>query len=205
MIVDRKSRLAIEYLYRLRELEPLTAIYWVYAAGEEHFRNSHLSIAEAVPREFRQQFEEMRKSLLSELKDAHMDVQELVRSWLQSETSGPWLVVLDNADNPDGFLQSGDSTKFLRKYIPQSANGHTLITSRRKDVAISLVGGEASLIHLGNLAAEESVELFRKLLPYQPASDGQIPKLAQALDRLPLVIKQAAAYITSLSILIEDE
>lgn len=204
LVVDRKSRLAIEHLHRLRGLEPLTAIYWVYAAGEAQFRNSFLSILEDIPQDFRQQFEKLQEFTLGGRENAYIDFLELVRSWLQSDKSGPWLVVLDNADDPYGFLHSGDSTRSLTKYLPQSADGHLLITSRRKDVAISLVSGEASLIHLGYLAAEESIELLRKLLPNDPAPDEQVLKLAQALDRLPLAIKQAAAYISSLSISIDE-
>ena len=204
MVINRKSRLAIEYLHRLMDLEPRTAIYWIYAAGEVQFRNAFLSILEVIPREFRQQFEEIRKYTLAHGENVHTDALELVHSWLQSETSGPWFIILDNADDPDGFLQSGGSTKSLAKFLPQSANGYLLITSRRKDVAISLVSGEDCLIHLDVLAVEESIHLFRKLLPSDSASDGQVLNLAQALDRLPLAIKQAAAYISSLSISIED-
>jgi hypothetical protein len=37
-------------------------------------------------------------------KDSSRDVKGIVKSWLESEASGNWVLVLDNADNKDDFF-----------------------------------------------------------------------------------------------------
>jgi hypothetical protein len=76
----------------------------------------------------------------------------LVARWLRDEKKGKWLLVLDNADN-DVVLSipqvsalkavaSGETSQLKRPlsaYLPQSANGALLVTTRTRSVASKLV------------------------------------------------------------------
>ena len=85
-------------------------------------------------------------------KDPKENIFEIVARWLQDESKGTWLLVLDNLDD-DAILstpqtatskaQSGDGVGQLLRpssaYLPQSQNGATLITTRTWSVATKLV------------------------------------------------------------------
>ncbi|KAF2496773.1 hypothetical protein BU16DRAFT_560090 [Lophium mytilinum] len=198
-----KSRLAIEYMYRIREASKETAIFWVYAAGEPQFRNSYLSIYDTIPKDFKKSYEQSHS--VPESPDVRSETLAVVQSWLQSEGSGPWLMVLDNADDPEVILKSepGAVQATMRQYLPGPNKGRILITSRRKDVALSLVSGDNCLVHIEHLQPDEATRFFRKLLPNDPASDEIVLELSSHLEFLPLAIKQAASSISSMSISIE--
>jgi hypothetical protein len=68
---------------------------------------------------------------LSDLDDSKIDIVELIFQWLESNNSGEWLIILDNADSADVFSQSGgdrrqmgDPTEniiTLSDYLPQNS------------------------------------------------------------------------------------
>jgi tetratricopeptide (TPR) repeat protein len=103
---------------------------------------------------------------------------EAVRRWLESEASGRWLLVLDNADEPDG----------LRGYLPSRGAGHVLLTSRRQRW-----GPSVRAIEVRQMQPRESVRL---LLGRSGQSDaGAAGRLAEALGHLPLALAQDAGYL----------
>src|SRR5690242_17336117 len=84
--------------------------------------------------------------------DQQADVFKLAHDWLRSESHGPWLLVLDNADDP-GILsapQDGNGAtpkmgensilqNHLSRYLPECSHGSLLVTSRTKRAALELV------------------------------------------------------------------
>jgi tetratricopeptide (TPR) repeat protein len=95
------------------------------------------------------------------------------------ERSG-WLVVFDNAPDPAAVAE----------FLPGAGGGHVLVTSRN-----SAWQGIAHPVPVDLLPLGSAVEL---LLRRTGDSDEQTAaQLAEALDRLPLALEQAAAYAST--------
>jgi hypothetical protein len=64
-------------------------VFWIYAANAARFDQAYRDIA--------------RKLKLPRVDDTDIDACELLSDWLNDDGSGPWLMILDNADNRDLF------------------------------------------------------------------------------------------------------
>ena len=137
--------------------------------------------------------------------DPQVDVLQLVSRWLADEGNGPWLLILDNADDANMFSyampqlanqQKLDSFKQpLLAYIPQTTNGLILVTSRNTDAAYKLTGDHRCIIQVGPLDTSEGLSLLKtKLTDEHPVAISQ--ELLTALNHIPLAITQAAAFIS---------
>jgi tetratricopeptide (TPR) repeat protein len=109
-----------------------------------------------------------------------------LKEWLESEDSGDWVLVVDNADNPSEFRDS--------RYIPQRLKGKLIVTTRSRRVANQL-GCEP--VEVPKMDANEAEVLFQRLYTgIVPATDtGLIRDLLEALEYLPLAIAGATAYM----------
>jgi hypothetical protein len=140
--------------------------------------------------------------------DPKVDILQIVSQWLQDETNGSWLLILDNADDANMFTHIKDTTgrqptqykegeishQSLLKYIPQTSKCSVLITSRYSDAAARITGNN-SMINLGLMSETESLTLLKAKLGYEPLDVDSLD-LIQALGQIPLAITQAAAYIS---------
>lgn len=113
---------------------------------------------------------------------------------------GKWTLILDNTDDDNVLLQemqaSGSSngpTQPLLAYLPQSQNGSVLITTRAKSVALRLAE-ESDIIPIEPMNDTDALALLEKKLG-KYVDRNNTPKLAAALEFMPLAIVQAAAYI----------
>jgi hypothetical protein len=156
---------------------------YTYAANIARFEQSFWDIAD--------------RAKIPGRENAGVNIVKLVSDWLCGGKK-KWLLILDNVDDA-GFLleapsnsQASGSSKPLREYLPQSQNGSTLITSRRRDAARQLVG-ERSIIPIESMGESEAVALFEKWLENEDQED--LTALAKELEYVPLAIAQAAAYI----------
>ncbi|MEN3540123.1 NB-ARC domain-containing protein, partial [Microbispora sp. ZYX-F-249] len=97
-----------------------------------------------------------------------------------------WLIVLDDVADPDDLRGL---------WPPASPYGRTLVTTRRRDAALS--GEERRLIKVGLFTEAEAVAYLTAALAahdrYEPAD--QLTALARELGYLPLALSQAAAYL----------
>lgn len=137
---------------------------------------------------------------------AEVDVLDLVHRWLRNENNGRWVMIIDNADDEavifdpvDGENDSSTppTTKkehSLSDYIPQVAHGSILITSRSRDVPFRFTDRPRDIIEVPAMDLKTSLVLLGKKLDVDAAED-ELVDLAQSLDRIPLAITQAAAYI----------
>ena len=123
--------------------------------------------------------------------DNQADVRALVHAALARDDVGPWLWIVDNADDQE-LLFGGQGV--LR--LPFNRKGSILVTTRNHDVAIRLDIRSPSLWNVEAMYRPESTELL-----CQGLSDDQIQdttntnSLLDFLTDLPLAIKQASAYI----------
>ncbi|KAH8665291.1 P-loop containing nucleoside triphosphate hydrolase protein, partial [Tricladium varicosporioides] len=178
-----KSHIAVEYCYRFKKRHPDSSVIWVYSGTTTRFNQEYKEIARQL-------------ELPGSADRSINNIVNLVRGWL-SDNHG-WLMVIDNADIEEGFLSSGEvkgSNKSLDQCIPRPYRGQILITSRNKKVANIMVEKADRIINVNPMSGEEAESLLQKKLP-KGTDSGDIPDLARVLEKLPLAITQAAAYIS---------
>src|ERR1700749_4003195 len=127
-MLARKSQLAIEYAYQVRQRSPETWVFWVHASNEARFEQSYRDIADTVK--------------IFGRRDPQVNIFKLVHDWLHEAKRGKWVLILDNLDDSHFLLDlsiysqphslSSRPSQPLREYLPQSENGSVLITSRNK-------------------------------------------------------------------------
>lgn len=126
--MERKSQLAIEYSYQVRQDDPLTWVFWIYAGNAARLREGYRTIADQVK--------------LPRRDEAGTDVVRLVDGWLRDETNGRWIIILNNLDDPAVLASPGQpnlttdagnsalDALALSSLLPQTQNGSILATSR---------------------------------------------------------------------------
>ena len=186
-----KSQIAIEYCYRYRLEHPDHHIFWAMCSNFNRFEEAYKNIA--------------RKLNLPVNSDKSVDALQVVLEWLNE--NGPWLMVLDNADDKDilfgldSQMEQDQQQKSLpaplAKYIPYSSSGAMLITTRDRSVGESIVDRPAkSVTDVMPFGVDEARQLLRnRFLESDHWSEAGTLELLEHLNYLPLPISQAAAYI----------
>ena len=161
-------------------------MFWVHASNATRIEQGYRDIAEQVK--------------IPGWQDSKADIFQLVVKWLRNEKNGKWTLIFDNADDDSVLLQemqasgsSDGSTQSLLAYLPQSRNGSILVTTRAKSVALRLAE-ESDIIPVEPMNDTDALALLEKKLGKYADRDNT-PKLAAALEFMPLAIVQAAAYI----------
>jgi len=167
-------------------------VLWVYASNAARFEQSVRDNLDQLKVRRRQ--------------DAKENVFQLLHDWLNNASNGPWLIVLDNADDARVLLDkskigeqagvtatSARHTKARIDYLPPCDHGKVLVTSRSEDAANELVY-QKDVVTVGPMEEEQALALLRKKLEVW-YTDQHAPSLARQLDSIPLALAQAAAYI----------
>jgi Tetratricopeptide repeat len=156
-----------------------SSIFWVYAGNANRFLEAYKRIASTCDIPGRD---------LPEL-----DVMELVRSYLEDRYRFQWLMIVDNVDDASFFGRNKSTDRALSDYVPKGPKGSILYTTRSRDVAMDLTP-DKNPIGIPFMNPTEARALlggnFLGLTPEQI-----IMELLEELDRLPLAIAQASAYI----------
>ena len=113
-------------------------MFWIHASNVDRVKQGYREIAG--------------RAQIPGREDPKENILELVARWLQDETKGHWLLVLDNLDNdavlsiPEAAASKAQSSNTddslqrpLSAYLPQSEHGAILITTRTRSVATKLV------------------------------------------------------------------
>ncbi|MEV7278157.1 tetratricopeptide repeat protein [Streptomyces sp. NPDC093111] len=108
---------------------------------------------------------------------------DLVWHYLHSSPE-PWLLVLDNADDPEVLGEGG--------WLRQSPQGTVIVTTRQ---AGSPVWQGARLHHLGVLPVEDAALVLRDLAP-EAGSAEDAATVARRLDCLPLALTLAGSFLS---------
>ncbi|MCJ1396593.1 hypothetical protein MMC18_009484, partial [Xylographa bjoerkii] len=147
-----KSQIAIEYNYRYRSKHPNHSIFWVPSRAFERFEKAYKDIG--------------RRLNLPGCNDPTANMLQIVADWLTDEDHSHWLMVLDNVDDADIFFSEGTSMNQyappLCRYLPQSAKGSILITSRDREAVFRLINRIEHVIDVLPMEEEDA----RTLLPY---------------------------------------
>ncbi|WP_126579944.1 FxSxx-COOH system tetratricopeptide repeat protein [Tengunoibacter tsumagoiensis] len=177
-----KTHIATEYAYRYAQ--DYDVVLWAHAESLETLISSFLSIATLLKLPQRDKKEQ--DFILSD-----------VKVWLQ--THQKWLLILDNADEPD----------LLSPFLPPSPGGHILLTTRAPGMqrlaltvevhAFSAEQGALFLLQRAGL-------LLPKAALDQALEEDRIMAIliSQELGGLPLALEQAGAYIIATGMSVQE-
>ncbi|ALC32204.1 ATP/GTP-binding protein [Streptomyces sp. CFMR 7] len=157
-----KTQVALEYVHRF--MADYDLVWWI---SSEQSDDVVASLAELAVRLGAQGGEDMAA--------ASQEAVDLLRRGVPSDR---WLLVFDNADDPET----------LRRHFPQGGSGHILVTSRNQSWSQH---GDALPVDV--FLREESVEHLQRRAP--GLSDEDANQVATAVGDLPLAVEQAAAWI----------
>ncbi|MDG4863479.1 FxSxx-COOH system tetratricopeptide repeat protein, partial [Streptomyces sp. T-3] len=158
-----KSQLAVEYVYR--HMHEYQVIWW-------------------IPSEQPQQIRQFLVALAARLKlsvgggEANTAVPAVIEALRVGEPYKNWLLVFDNAENPEA----------VRDFFPTNGPGRILVTSRNPQWASS-----ARPLEVDVFTREESRSLLQLRAP--ALDDPTADRLAETLGDLPLGIEQAAVWL----------
>jgi hypothetical protein len=112
---------------------------------------------------------------------------EAIQEWLESngDRSKPWLLVVDGLDDVNAPI-----FQFLPKH-----GGQIILTGRSEDL-VTRFADPSDGIYVDKMERTEAKRLFAKLALLPAAENSQeVDYLLEELERLPLVILQAATFI----------
>lgn len=146
-------------------------------------------------------------SIAQELELKEVDpanVKSRVQSHLSRREMGKWLIIYDNADDPDMWLSEDNTATELKKLIPYSDQGRVLFTTRNRQLAQRLV--PSNVVSITEMDEETATEVLRKSLIQKDLLDDPdvTTALLKQLTFLPLAITQAATYINNTGIQLPD-
>jgi tetratricopeptide (TPR) repeat protein len=127
-----------------------------------------------------------------------IEVSRVVERWLRSESSGRWLLIVDNVDNEDVIFEKregdedGTVALDLLSCLPKVDHGSILFTTRYKKIAQMLT---KEFIEIDEMTEEEAVQLLKKNLTNEDFSSNDVNLLLEELCYIPLAISHAAAFM----------
>ncbi|KAB8237201.1 violaceus kinesin [Aspergillus alliaceus] len=130
-----KTQIALELAYRTRFRDPECSIFWIPCTSYESVEQAYINI-----------------SLKLGIMDGKPAVaKEQVKAYFSQEDAGKWLLIFDNADNMDMWIQTTAGALVLTDFLPQSEQGHVLFTTRNQKLA-NLLNRDATISLLKQLA-----------------------------------------------------
>jgi hypothetical protein len=184
-----KTQVTLQFAYWTKKNRPEYSVFWVPALSKGSFEQAYTEIAKVLA---------IGKSTEIE------DIKESVRRYLSSQRAGPWLLVVDNADDMDVLFETSDTLGSIGEYLPESENGVILFTTRSREVAGSVAG--SNMVELQEMDPKEATSFLEKSLFQKDLlrDDAATAELLTELTHLPLAITQAAAYLNRNQVSIAD-
>ena len=207
-----KTQIALQLIQWYRLCYPSESIFWIHGGSSDILQQSLTEIA-------------LRRQLLAR-KDAITESLDAVHNFLINEDNGRWLMIVDNADNPDTFFKNSSvspeisSSRMheiaLGTYIPICLHGRIIFTTNNKALGEKL-SMRGSVIEIPHLTLAEACQLLQTRLfdntdseesppSYQREVPGKtdLEKLCGYLDRLPLALTQAAAFMRQQNVTVSE-
>ncbi|KAJ9660144.1 hypothetical protein H2201_007051 [Coniosporium apollinis] len=196
-----KTQIAIAYAYWLHKEHPEVSVFWVHASDSVRFHQALSQIASEcnVPG-----------------REDGGDVSKLVKDWLEKKDRRPWLMIIDNADDGEIFFghnREGSQSSaaihwnanaaYLGSYIPECSHGSVLVTTRNKQVGVDLTRS-LGVIEVEMMNQAEAISLVRTRLGDDHQDNELMADLVNELDKIPLALTQAAAFMQKNSLSIQE-
>ncbi|EXK76699.1 hypothetical protein FOQG_18568 [Fusarium oxysporum f. sp. raphani 54005] len=184
-----KTQIALDYAYRRCDTDDECCVFWVHADSEATFLADYKTIS---------------KKLGVDEQLNGTDLIDAVRNEIEARSK--WVMILDNADNLRlfgvGQGARGKGNQNLQKYVPCDAQGTVLWTSRDEHILGPLVGARRG-IEVKSMAMDEATTLLARTRD-EPLGEAGVDALLDELQRLPLAISQAGAYMRRMSMTAEQ-
>jgi tetratricopeptide (TPR) repeat protein len=122
---------------------------------------------------------------------------QALRIWLCSDDSKNWLLVVDNADEPES----------LREFFEHTPRGKVLLTTRADASRLACLNlHPKAVVEAQRMTEAEAVEfLFERTgKPRNPQTEQTARAIAKRLGYLPLAMEQAGAYLTQTQAPLQD-
>lgn len=134
------------------------------------------------------------------LDSAESDVRQLVPTYLDHHFGGEWLMILDNADDTKLWSRLSPNTvgpDHLVDYLPKGLKGSILVTTRNRQIALTLAGRH--VVELPEMEFDQAELILRNQLinPRIMSDAASTRKLLEMLTCLPLALVQCASYINT--------
>ncbi|KAM0795978.1 P-loop containing nucleoside triphosphate hydrolase protein [Usnea florida] len=182
-----KTRVALQFARKFRKSTKIS-VFWVYSRSFDRIKKAFEEIAKTVG--------------ISGYNAPGVDVLQLVMDWFEDESSGRWLLIIDNADDTELFYPRDASFIRLADMFPRSENGSILLTTRS-----SIIGHKFNptdqVIRLPALTTNESKLLLKNRLGPSSLFSTRYKELAKLLECFPLALVQAASFISVNNISVE--
>ncbi|KAK4078768.1 uncharacterized protein Triagg1_3099 [Trichoderma aggressivum f. europaeum] len=158
-----KTQVALEAAYRLHAEHPSCSIFWVSTKDAISFENAYYDIG--------------KKLNIEGIDEDEANIKLLVQTALNKESSGTWLLVIDDADALE--------TSRLSHYLPSSPNGSILFVQQKLETPVRLYIPEESIFRIEEITCDEALNLLQKCLKEaQKVETSDIQKLFNFLDKL---------------------
>ncbi|KAL5344189.1 hypothetical protein ACLOAV_010851 [Pseudogymnoascus australis] len=172
-------------------------VFWVSAATRETFQSDFTNIWRALSND--------------PLPGNDLEnMLKIVKEVLEKSDIGPWLLILDGADDKDLFVKKADKSPAMKTILPRAAHGRILITSTDSRIR-GLADGQVTPINNGfevlPMSIVEGVTLLRAYIPMSNqvgVTDADCEELVRKLETFPLALVQAAAYIREEQITVNE-
>lgn len=172
----------MEYALEYKDSDDVS-VFWIHASSKARITEAYGTVA--------------KKANILGYEHSTNAGLELVKDWFESEASGKWLMIIDNADD----LELLYGPERLADYFPRSDNGSIIMTTRNKQIGVKFAN--TSTVLLETLDPDQSQELLTSKF-----SDGIDPEdckeLVRELGGIPLALVQAAAFVHMNSIGIDE-
>ena len=188
-----KTQLALELTYRTRARYQNCSVFWMPANDEESLHQAYLDVAQVLN--------------IPNWNDEKADVKRLVQLHLSKESAGRWILIFDNADDPNMWIAgpgSKQGTVRLIECLPRSKQGCIIFTTRDRKTGVKLA--QQNVVEVLEMDTDGATQLLEKCLirPDLVNSQQDAKALLEELACLPLAIVQAAAYINENGIQLVD-
>ncbi|KAL4947389.1 hypothetical protein BDW69DRAFT_204458 [Aspergillus filifer] len=174
-----KTQVALELAYRIRDRDQERSVFWVPCTSHAVIEQTYLKIAQTLG-----------------LYNANpAEVKEQVKLYLSSDRAGKWLLIFDNADDPEMWLATSDTAPPLENFIPESMQGRILFTTRNRKLAMKL--SPFNLVTIPDVDKDIGFKILQQALARENLLQDTkaATSLLELLAFLPLAITQASAYI----------
>lgn len=198
--------------YAKRHKDSYSAIFWLNIKNKNSLKQSFAKVAKQI-------LQEHPSALRLSNIDTNKNLDEViytVKAWLSLPNNTRWLIIYNNYNNPILPGKTDPAVVDIRRYLPELYQGSVIITTRLSQLRIGqpiqirkLGDINNSLEILLNMSRQEGLRSSKNSIHFCNTdlillTDPDTIILARELDRLPLALATARAYLDQVAVSLSD-